>query len=148
VTSLQHPTTDVAVWTSRQSADHFKHFAAAEGQYNLCFKQTSNKGRQTISFQLHVSGDSDYYGDIGANLASKSQTERIGILTKEVESKVYELLDHQDFAITRETVHRSTTESTNSRVLWWSIGQVAVLVTLSVVQMYYLKSFFEIKLIL
>lgn len=95
-----------------------------------------------------MTGDSDYYGDLGANLASKSQTERIGILTKEVESKVYELMDHQDFAITRETVHRGTTESTNSRVLWWSVAQVSVLITLSVVQMYYLKSFFEIKLIL
>ena len=144
--TLLHPTTGAAVWSSRQLADDFKHVTAIEGQYNFCFEQRS-RGKQTASFQLHVSGDADYYEDISSNLASKTQAEKVAILTQQVEGKVYDLLDHQDFAITREAVHRDTTESTNSRVLWWSIGQVGVMVTLSLIQMYYIKSFFEIKLI-
>ena len=147
VVTLQHPTTDVAVWTSRQLSDHFRYTTVAAGQYNLCFKQTTNRGRQTASFQIHVSGDADYYTESGTNIASKSQTEKVGNLAKQIEQQVADLLDHQDFSITRESIHRETAESTNSRVLWWSLAQVAVLITLSVVQMYYIKSFFEIKLI-
>ena len=145
--TLQHPTTDAAVWTSRQLSDHFRYTAVAAGQYNICFKQTTNRGRQTASFQLHVSGDADFYSEQGTNIASKNQAEKVGNLARQIEQQVTDLLDHQDFAITRESIHRETAESTNSRVLWWSLAQVGVLVTLSVLQMYYIKSFFEIKLI-
>jgi hypothetical protein len=145
--TLNHPTTEAAVWTSRLLTDHFKYTAVAPGQYNLCFKQTSNRGRQTASFQIHVSGDADFYGDVNTNIASKNQAEKVGNLAKQIEQQVRDLLDHQDYSITRESIHRETSESTNSRVLWWSLGQVTVLVTLSVLQMYYIKSFFEIKLI-
>lgn len=145
--TLQHPTTDVAVWSSRLPADHFKYTAAAPGQYNLCFKQTYNRGRQTASFQIHVSGDTEYSDDPSSNIASRGQTEKVGNLAKQIETQSMDLLDHQDFSITREAVHRETSESTNSRVLWWSLAQMAVIITLSVVQMYYIKSFFEVKLI-
>jgi hypothetical protein len=145
--TLQHPTTDTPVWQARGLTDHFRYTAVAGGQYNLCFKQTSNRGRQTASFQVHVSGDADFYSDSGPNIASKNQAEKVGNLARQIEVQVTDLLDHQDYAITREAIHRETTESTNSRVLWWSIGQVSVLVTLTVLQMYYIKSFFEIKLI-
>lgn len=147
VVTLQHPTTDVPVWTSRQLSDHFRYTAAAAGQYNLCFKQTTNRGRQTASFQIHVSGDADFNSEAGTNIASKNQAEKVGSLARQIEQQVTDLLDHQDFSITRESIHRETAESTNSRVLWWSLAQVAVLITLSVLQMYYIKSFFEIKLI-
>jgi hypothetical protein len=119
----------------------------AAGQYNLCFKQTMNKGRQTASFQLHVSGELDIYDDSTGNIASRNQAEKVGHLAGQIETQAFDLLDHQDYAITRESLHRETAESTNSRVLWWSLAQMTVLITLAVVQMYYIKSFFEIKLI-
>lgn len=147
VVSLKHPTTDTPVWTSRQLADNFKYTVTAPGQYNLCFQQTSTRSRQTASFDIHVTGEVDYYEDVSANLASKSQAEKVGILARQVENKVNDLLDQQSFSITREAIHRETAESTNSSVLWWSIGRMAILITLSVVQLYYVKSFFEIKLI-
>ena len=145
--SLNHPTTDAPVWTSRQLTDHFKYTAVAPGQYNLCFKQTSNRGRQTASFQIHVSGDADFYGEVSTNIASKNQADKVNSLAQQIEQQMRDLLDHQDYSITREAVHRDTAESTNTRVLWWSLAQVAVMVTLSLLQMYYIKSFFEIKLI-
>lgn len=147
VVSLKHPTTDTPVWTSRKLADDFRYTATAPGQYNLCFQQTSTRSRQTASFELHVTGEVDYYEDVSANLASKSQAEKVGTIARQVENKVSDMLDQQSFSITRESIHRETAESTYSSVLWWSIGRMAILITLSVVQLYYLKSFFEIKLI-
>ena len=53
--------------------------------------------------------------------------------------------DDQQYIITRERVHRDTAESTNSRVVWWSIFQLLVLGGVCYWQIYYLKHFFEVK---
>ena len=58
----------------------------------------------------------------------------------------------------RERVHRNSnvvpvphsflclaSESTNSRVVWWSLFEVIVLLAMSLWQVYYLKRFFEVK---
>lgn len=45
----------------------------------------------------------------------------------------------------REERFRQTSESTNQRVLWWSIVQTIILVAIGIWQMRHLKSFFEAK---
>ena len=45
----------------------------------------------------------------------------------------------------REERFRSTSESTNQRVLWWSLAQTCILVVMGAWQMRHLKSFFEAK---
>lgn len=46
---------------------------------------------------------------------------------------------------TREATFREISESTNVRVLWWSIAQGAVLVVTGYLQLQHLKGFFEAK---
>jgi hypothetical protein len=87
------------------------------------------------------------YEDMSSNLASAAQMDKVSLFADQLEDKVHDLLDQQDYAITREAIHRDTAESTNSRVLWWSLGQVSMVVTMSLVQMYFIKRFFEVKLI-
>ena len=45
----------------------------------------------------------------------------------------------------REENFRDTSESTNSRVLWWSIAQTVVLIVTAVYQLTNLKGFFKSK---
>lgn len=45
----------------------------------------------------------------------------------------------------REERFRGTSESTNQRVLWWSIVQTLILILTGIWQMRHLKSFFEAK---
>uniref|UniRef100_A0A8C4RAX4 Transmembrane p24 trafficking protein 4 n=1 Tax=Eptatretus burgeri TaxID=7764 RepID=A0A8C4RAX4_EPTBU len=45
----------------------------------------------------------------------------------------------------REERFRQTSESTNQRVLWWSIAQTIILLLTGIWQMRHLKSFFEAK---
>lgn len=144
--SLQHPTSDAPVWSSRSTADHFKYNAGSAGQYKLCFKQGAPRGRQTASFQL-ITGQDDYFEERSSSLASKSQAEKVGILARQLESRISELLDQQDYSITREAIHRRTAEDTNAQLLHWTVAEVIILVSLAIAQMYYLKSSFEIKLI-
>ena len=46
---------------------------------------------------------------------------------------------------TREATFREISESTNQRVLWWSIAQALVLVVTAWWQVHHLKSFFQAK---
>lgn len=45
----------------------------------------------------------------------------------------------------REERFRQTSESTNKRVLWWSLAQLLILVGMGFWQMRHLKTFFETK---
>lgn len=43
----------------------------------------------------------------------------------------------------REEAHRNTNESTNSRIMWWSIFELVIVFLLSIVQVYFIRGFFE-----
>jgi hypothetical protein len=47
--------------------------------------------------------------------------------------------DEQEYIVVRERVHRNTAESTNERVMWWSIFQSILLFVVCAWQVYYLK---------
>lgn len=55
--------------------------------------------------------------------------------------------DEQSYLVIRERTHRNTAESTNLRVKWWSIFQIIVVMGNSLFQVYYLRRFFEVKLV-
>lgn len=52
--------------------------------------------------------------------------------------------DEQSYIVMRERVHRNTAESTNGRVKWWSLFQLAVLIGEGIFQVWWLKRFFEV----
>lgn len=52
--------------------------------------------------------------------------------------------DEQSYIVLRERVHRNTAESTNARVKWWSLFQLAVLIGEGIFQVWWLKRFFEV----
>ncbi len=51
----------------------------------------------------------------------------------------------QNYQRYREERFRATSDSTNQRVLWWSLAQLFVLVIAGFWQMRHLKGFFEAK---
>lgn len=63
---------------------------------------------------------------------------RLSQLTSDVKAE-------QSYLVIRERTHRNTAESTNSRVKWWSLFQIVVVVLNSLFQIYYLRRFFEVK---
>jgi p24 family protein beta-1 len=71
------------------------------------------------------------------------------MLTKTKVRQLSELLaqvkDEQAYIVVRERTHRNTAESTNSRVKWWSIFQLGVLIGEGIFQVWWLKRFFEVN---
>ncbi|KAG6838003.1 hypothetical protein H0H93_008397 [Arthromyces matolae] len=120
----------------RQSTGSHSITAEKDGRYELCFSnQMSAITDKIVSFNVHgiiyVSGD-----DIVAPVEREIRSLASGLLT---------VKDEQEYIVVRERTHRNTAESTNSRVKWWSILQAIVLFSVVGWQIYYLKSFFEVK---
>lgn len=111
---------------------------ALSGKHDLCFRSTYN-GEQQFAFNLH-------FDNSGKKVVTTSHTEKVNDLVNQLQSKCSLIADQQAYAISREDVHRKTAESTNSRIVWWTLAEVVCLVLLSIFQVYYLKSFFEVKI--
>ncbi|KYQ90413.1 emp24/gp25L/p24 family protein [Tieghemostelium lacteum] len=111
------------------------------GLYSFCFSnKMSSLTDKMVSFLVSV-GESSPLREV-AKKGDISPIERsIMILSDGVNA----VKNEQTYFKLREIEHRNTAESTNSRVLWWSIFEAFVLVTMSIWQIYYLRRFFEVK---
>ncbi|TDL29448.1 supernatant protein factor C-terminal domain-containing protein [Rickenella mellea] len=120
----------------KQSTGTVSITAEKDGRHEYCFSnQMSTLADKMVSFNVHgviYMGEDDAIAPIEREIRA---------LAKGLQA----VKDEQEYIVVRERVHRNTAESTNSRVKWWSILQAIVLFSVCAWQIYYLKSFFEVK---
>jgi hypothetical protein len=71
-------------------------------------------------------------------------TDHLEYLVRKLSEALTQVKDEQSYIVVRERVHRNTAESTNGRVKWWSMFQLAVVIGEGVFQVWWLKRFFEV----
>ncbi|KAF8592360.1 supernatant protein factor C-terminal domain-containing protein [Ramaria rubella] len=107
-----------------------------DGRHEYCFSnQMSTIADKVVSFNVH-------------GVVYVGEDETIAPIEREIRdlaNGLQSVKDEQEYIVVRERVHRNTAESTNDRVKWWSIIQAIVLFAVVGWQIYYLKSFFEVK---
>ncbi|KAF9509509.1 hypothetical protein BS47DRAFT_1332256 [Hydnum rufescens UP504] len=110
--------------------------AEVDGRYTYCFSnEMSTLADKLVSFNVH---GLIYVEDDGTIAPIEREI-------RDLAGGLQAVKDEQEYIVIRERVHRDTAESTNSRVMWWSIFQGIVLVATCGWQIYYLQSFFEVK---
>lgn len=67
-------------------------------------------------------------------------------IVRRLSEALAQVRDEQSYIVVRERTHRNTAESTNGRVKWWSIFQLAVVIGEGIFQVWWLKRFFEVSL--
>lgn len=111
--------------------------AEESGKYQYCFSnEDSTLKTKDVSFNVH--------GVVYVDVNDNSENNLESSIRKLLEM-VYDLKNEQNYIIVRERTHRNTAESTNSRVKYWSVIQLLVVVLNSVFQVLYLKRFFEVR---
>ncbi|TRY76705.1 hypothetical protein TCAL_00151 [Tigriopus californicus] len=105
------------------------------GEHVICLY--SNSTKWFSGTQLHAI---DY-----ANVAQKEKLSELQLRVRQLLDQVEQITKEQNYQRYREERFRQTSESTNQRVLWWSLGQTCILVVMGAWQMRHLKSFFEAK---
>ncbi|KAF8803824.1 supernatant protein factor, C-terminal domain-containing protein [Phlegmacium glaucopus] len=120
----------------RQTTGSYAITVEKDGRHEYCFSnQMSAVADKVVSFNVH--------GVV--YVASDGVVAPIEREIRKLAAGLVSVKDEQEYIVVREKTHRNTAESTNSRVKWWSVLQAIVLFSVVAWQVYYLKSFFEVK---
>ncbi|KAI8092416.1 emp24/gp25L/p24 family/GOLD-domain-containing protein, partial [Gilbertella persicaria] len=137
--SVKDPADSVIISTTRTSTNEHTFLANIEGQYTYCFSnEFSSVTEKRVGFNVHENIQKIHD-------SVKEHTDPLEREIAELAESIFSVKAQQEYIVVRERQHRDTAESTNDRVKWWSIGQLGLLITVCLWQVYYLKRFFEVK---
>lgn len=77
------------------------------------------------------------------DLAKKEHLKPLELALRKLEDRVENVHKELMFQRDREERHRDTNESTNSRVQWFSMLTITIVLSIAVMQVWYLYSFFK-----
>ncbi|KAI9779116.1 MAG: p24 complex component [Peltula sp. TS41687] len=111
--------------------------AKHDGRYTYCFSNEHwSASTKEVSFNVH---------GIVYVPESEVPSDPLEVEVRQLADLLSQVKDEQSYIVMRERIHRNTAESTNSRVKWWSIFQLGVLIGEGIFQVWWLKRFFEVK---
>lgn len=111
--------------------------AKHDGKYLYCFgNEHWGSSSKEVSFNVH-----------GVVYVSESDSPQdpLEAEVRKLSDILSQVKDEQSYIVVRERTHRNTAESTNSRVKWWNVFIMVVVIGESVFQVWWLRRFFEVK---
>ncbi|XP_047957851.1 transmembrane emp24 domain-containing protein p24delta9-like [Salvia hispanica] len=122
---------------------HFAFQAVEAGDYMACFFADDNKPSTTVTV------DFDWKSGIAAkewsSVAKKGSVELMEIELKKMLDTVQTIHDEMFYLREREEEMQLLNKSTNSKMFWFSFLSILVCLSVSGIQLWHLKSFFEKK---
>jgi hypothetical protein len=137
------PDAKVIYQGERETSGKYTFSAHMPGVYTYCFSnQMSTMTPKVVMFNMDV-------GEAPKHEASKDDEEpnhdKIEEMIKQLTTSLTGVRHEQEYMGVRDRIHRAINESTNSRVVMWSVFEAVVLVSMTIGQVYYLKRFFEVR---
>ncbi|KAG6446844.1 transmembrane emp24 domain-containing protein 2 [Manduca sexta] len=124
----------------RESSGIYTFSAQTSGRYTYCFSnKMSTMTPKVVMFNLEIGEPKK---DAKEDTADHNKLED---MIKELGTTLKTVKHEQEYMQVRDRIHRSINESTNSRVVMWSIFEASVLLIMTFGQVYYLKRFFEVQ---
>ncbi|XP_022920595.1 transmembrane emp24 domain-containing protein eca [Onthophagus taurus] len=115
------------------------------GEHVICMYSNSTawfSGSQLrVHLDIQVGEHAINYGDV----VQKEKLTELQLRIRQLLDQVEQITKEQNYQRFREERFRQTSESTNSRVFYWSIAQIVVLLGMGFWQTRHLKKFFEAK---
>jgi len=121
------------------------------GVYMLCFHHNPGPGeRLHYSYNRRVTVDLESGVDTTdfVKIAREEHLSKMEVDALKIQRNLEEVVRDLDYFKKREERHRDTSESTNARVLWFSLGSMGVIACLGVWQLVTLRRFFAQKKLL
>ncbi|KAI1730093.1 hypothetical protein Ddc_02772 [Ditylenchus destructor] len=115
------------------------------GEHLICLYSNSTAWFNGAQLRVHLDIQVGEHAQDYQQVAAKDKLNELQLRIRQLLDQVEQITKEQNYQRYREERFRQTSESTNSRVLWWSIGQTVVLLGTGAWQMRHLKGFFEAK---
>ncbi|KAI8820301.1 emp24/gp25L/p24 family/GOLD-domain-containing protein, partial [Chytriomyces cf. hyalinus JEL632] len=130
----------------RTSTGSFVVDAAKDGTHSYCISNMGHAGNFEKSVSFSVNGPDEQYKSAEKKAAGqKGQEDVKGSLETEVRelaNTIQQVNDEQQYIRTRLLRHHATAESTNSRVVYWTIFEGIMIGGVIGYQIYYITQFF------
>ncbi|XP_026740524.1 transmembrane emp24 domain-containing protein 2 [Trichoplusia ni] len=127
----------------RESSGMYTFSAPTAGRYTYCFSnKMSTMTPKVVMFNLEVGAAPQAQT---GNKEEEVNHNKLEDMIKELGTTLKTVKHDQEYMQVRDRIHRAINESTNSRVVMWSIFEASVLLVMTLGQVYYLKRFFEVQ---
>lgn len=137
--TLQAPNKEVIYQQIKTQFDSHQFTAAMSGAYMACFSnEFSTFSHKLVYMDFRVGNQMPLVG-LGDHVTVMTQMESS---VEEVYKHLNNILDYQTHHRLREAQGRKNAEDLNDHVLKWSIVETVTIVTICVLQVYILKTFF------
>ncbi|KAG2195298.1 hypothetical protein INT46_009773 [Mucor plumbeus] len=135
---ISDPDDNVLVSSTRKTKVSKSVTANKAGRYTYCFSnKISTVSAKSVNFNANVNLKNAVNDD--------NEEDPLKNEIEELADSILAVKAEQEYIVARERRHRDTAESTNTRVKWWSVSQIALLIVVCFWQVRYLKHFFEVK---
>jgi len=129
----------------RQSEGKYNFQAHTNGRFSFCFGNRMSTVTDKLVSALIQVGKGGEKRDESAGVAKDENITPLEVAIQQLSEGINAIVNEQSYMKMRERAHRNTSESTNARVVWWSIFEIVILLAMSLWQIYYLRRFFEVK---
>jgi len=127
------------------SEGQFSFTSHSPGEHVICLYSNTTHWFAGSQLRVHLDIQVGENAVDYANVAHKEKLSELQLRVRQLLDQAEQITKEQNYQRYREERFRLTSESTNSRVLWWSLAQTIILVGMGFWQMRHLKSFFEAK---
>lgn len=115
------------------------------GEHVICLYSNTTKWFSGSQLRVHLDIQVGEHAIDYGNVAQKEKLTELQLRVRQLLDQVEQITKEQNYQRYREERFRHTSESTNQRVLWWSIIQTGILLVMGFWQMRHLRSFFQAK---
>jgi len=119
--------------------------SSTPGEHVLCLYSNSTRWFAGSQLRVHLDIQVGEHAVDYNKLAQKDKLTELQLRLQQLLDQVEQITKEQNYQRYREERFRKTSESTNSRVFYWSFGQMIILIGMGMWQMKHLKSFFQAK---
>ncbi|KAG0338492.1 p24 complex component [Podila humilis] len=136
--SLHDPNNVLVEDSQRSASNSYNYESKLQGKHEYCFSNSfSTVTEKHVAFNVQV---------LKPHTEHPSKEDNVlGSELRDLAIGIEDIKNEQEYTMARERAHRDTAESTNGRVVGWSLFQSAILLVVCVFQVTYLKRFFEVK---
>ncbi|KAK0408245.1 hypothetical protein QR680_003853 [Steinernema hermaphroditum] len=127
------------------SEGRFTFTSHTPGEHLICLYSNSTAWFGGNQLRVHLDINVGEHAQDYEKVAARDKLNELQLRVRQLLDQVEQITKEQNYQRYREERFRQTSESTNSRVLWWAVAQIAILVVTGFWQMRHLKGFFEAK---
>jgi len=142
---VKDPDDKIVLSRTYAAEGRFTFTSHSAGEHLVCLHSNSSawfsSGQLRVHLDIQVGEHAVDYGQVQA----KDKLSELQLRIRQLLDQVEQITKEQNYQRYREERFRLTSESTNQRVLWWSVAQTIILLITGFWQMKHLKSFFEAK---